>query len=66
MDFYNKDQRKEYNKKYYQEKKLEKGLKPIICDICGKTITSNSYKYHLNTAKCKLAKLHLDVTKISS
>lgn len=61
MDRYSKEQRKEYNKKYYQDKKTEKGLKPIICEYCNKTVCSNAYKKHLETSKCQLEKLKKNI-----
>ena len=48
---------KEYNKKYYEEKKFEKGLKKINCEFCDKPICANSMKYHINTPKCQLIRL---------
>ena len=48
---------KEYNKKYYEEKKLEKGLRKINCEFCDKLICSNAMKYHQTTSKCQLIKL---------
>jgi len=48
---------KAYNKKYYEEKKLEKGLRKINCEFCDKPICSNSMKYHQSTPNCRLVKL---------
>jgi DNA (cytosine-5)-methyltransferase 1 len=48
-DYYDKEKRKEYNKKYYQLKKICKKIR-YIC-ICGCNITVGALKNHLKTNK---------------
>jgi hypothetical protein len=54
---YDKETSREYNKKYYQDKKHEKGLKKVICEFCG--ICCNALKCHYKSAKCQLAQYKL-------
>lgn len=49
--------RKEYNKKYYKEKKKEicdKLYVKVDCTLCGRTVTHQNMKKHMLTNYCKL------------
>jgi hypothetical protein len=56
---YDKETSKEYNKKYYEQKKLEKGLKKVECCHCKRMVCSNALKNHQKTPLCQLTKLQL-------
>jgi hypothetical protein len=49
--------RKEYNKKYYAEKKKEicqKLFVKVDCTLCGRTVTHQNMKKHMKSNYCKL------------
>ena len=49
------EQRKEYNKTYYQtnrEKALKKACEPVICPCCDRQVTKNRLTEHLKTNLC--------------
>ena len=55
------EDRKEYNKNYYQqnrEKALNKGCVRVTCPCCERIITKNRYLAHLKTDLCKRTQLN--------
>lgn len=50
------EERKEYNKNYYQlnrEKALKKACEKVICPCCDRQITKNRLTEHLKTNLCQ-------------
>jgi hypothetical protein len=48
--------RKEYNKKYYQENRvnaLNKACTPVSCPCCNRVVTRNRLNVHLKTKLCQ-------------
>jgi hypothetical protein len=57
----NPEQRKEYNKIYYQQNKelaLKKACARVSCVCCGRIITKNRLLNHLKTNLCKRTQLN--------
>ena len=49
-------ERKEYNKNYYQQNRvnaLEKACAPVSCPCCNRIVTKNRLNVHLKTKLCK-------------
>ena len=56
MPVMTKEERKEYNKKYYNDNKkniIEKACNKLKCELCNREITLNGYKRHTSTKLCK-------------
>ena len=52
----NSENRKNYNKHYYQQNrvnKLQKACEPVNCPCCGRVVTKNRLNVHLKTKLCK-------------
>lgn len=65
----NAEDRKEYNKKYYQahkEKILKSACEKVFCDKCGRSVIKNNIKTHQKSKICaryaleKIAKPDID------
>ena len=55
MPLMTKEERKEYNKKYYNDNKkniIEKACNKLKCELCGRNITLNGYNRHQKTKLC--------------
>jgi hypothetical protein len=55
------DQRKDYNKNYYQQNKelaLKKACARVACPCCGRIITKNRLLSHMKTDLCKRTQLN--------
>ncbi len=72
----NAEDRKEYNKKYYQahkEKIIKSACEKVFCDKCGRSVIKNNIKTHQKSKICaryaleKIAKPdieHVDIDKV--
>ena len=52
--------RKNYNKNYYQQNRvntLNKACAPVNCPCCGRVVTKNRLNVHLKTKLCKKTQL---------
>jgi hypothetical protein len=50
------EERKEYNKIYYNKYKdviLEKALRKVKCEFCERNVIYNNYNKHIKTSICK-------------
>ncbi len=50
------EQRREYNRKYYDEHRegiLEKALKKVKCEFCGRNVIKNNIFLHYKLPICK-------------
>ena len=69
----NAEDRKEYNKKYYQahkEKIIKSACEKVFCDKCGRSVIKNNIKTHQKSKICaryaleKIAKPDIDIDKV--
>ena len=59
----NEIDRKEYNKKYYQENRinaLNKACTPVSCPCCNRVVTRNRLNVHLKTKLCQKTQKNTD------
>ena len=56
----NSEDRKNYNKHYYQQNRvntLQKACEPVNCPCCNRIVTKNRLNVHLKTKLCKKTQL---------